>query len=65
LLDDEKGSGSVTNGSGCGSGRPKNIPVRILRIRIHNTDSYNSQTNAQKSAVLNKIYPRIDEVDVI
>jgi hypothetical protein len=32
-----EGSGSVlaTNGSGCGSGRPKNI--RNLRIRIHNT----------------------------
>jgi hypothetical protein len=32
-------SGSVllTKGSGCGSGRPKNI--RILRIRIRNTDS--------------------------
>ncbi len=30
------GSVSLTNGSGCGSGRPKNI--WILRIRIRNTD---------------------------
>jgi hypothetical protein len=29
------GSVPLYNGSGCGSGRPKN--VRILRIRIHNT----------------------------
>jgi hypothetical protein len=28
------GSVLVTNGSGCGSGRPKNI--RIIRIQIHN-----------------------------
>ncbi len=64
LLDDEKGFGSVTKGgSGCGSGRPKSI--RILRIRIHNTDSYNRQINARKSAMLNEIYVGIDEVDAI
>jgi hypothetical protein len=37
----------------------------MLRIRIHNTDSYNSQINARKSAMLNEIYLGIDDVDAI
>ncbi len=39
MMIEGSGSGSIylTNGSGCGSGRPKSI--RILRIRIRNTAS--------------------------
>ncbi len=44
-----KGSGAgyvlVTNGSGCGSGRPKNI-----RIRIHNTGVVDSVSGAESGA---------------
>jgi hypothetical protein len=49
------GSGSVplTNGSGCGSGRPKNIWIlwiRIrLRIRIRNTCTFKSSFKDKKS----------------
>jgi hypothetical protein len=41
LMIERSGSGSLPNGSGCGSGRPKNIwilRIRIrMRIRIRNT----------------------------
>ncbi len=31
------GSVLVTDGSGCGSGRPENIRILRIKIRIHNT----------------------------
>jgi hypothetical protein len=44
LLIERSGSGSITltNGSGIGSGRPKNMWIRWIRIRIRNTESLGS-----------------------
>jgi hypothetical protein len=48
LMIEESGSKSLTNGSGCGSGTPKNI--WILRIRIRNTVyNYYVERNMGKS----------------
>jgi hypothetical protein len=41
------GSVPLTNGSGCGSGRPENI--RIIRIRIQNTGAFTSFFKDKKS----------------
>jgi hypothetical protein len=35
-----EGSGPLTNGSGCGSERPKNIWILRIRMRFRNTASY-------------------------
>jgi|688.fasta_scaffold270925_2 hypothetical protein len=54
-----EGSGSgcesvlVSNGSGCGSGRPKNI--RFIRIRIHNTGHNDANPTDSGSKTLAKI----------
>jgi hypothetical protein len=48
LLIEEFGSGagsrSIPRTNGSGSGRPKNMWIRLIRIRIHNTDR-NESTN--------------------
>jgi hypothetical protein len=41
------GTAPLTNESGCGSGRPKNI--RILRIRIQNTNTFTAFFKDKKS----------------
>ncbi len=50
IYDKREGSraGPLTNGSGYGSGRPKNM--RILRIRIPNSGIFSIQHNEKKSA---------------
>jgi hypothetical protein len=44
------GSALLTNGSGCGSGRPENIRILLIRIRNTGTFTYGSPT------LLNNIY---------
>ncbi len=62
LMIEGSGSISLTNGSGCGSGRPKNIWILRIRILIRNTDRNINYKIEKNLSVVHQVSGSCDKV---